>query len=142
MAEEYADVSDDARLLAKKFFPGPLTLILKKKSAFMHGIARGIETIGIRIPDNEFCLSLASSFGRPFSATSANISGQPSFLSVDAILEQFDNSIHTIDLVIDAGELPPSKPSTVVDLSQAESLILREGAIEPSDIWNVLRADV
>ena len=149
MMEKYAEVSDMANMLIKEFLPGPLTLILKKREGVDTGIGRGITTIGIRIPNNPFCLALAKNFGKPITATSANISGQKPERDTKAILEQLlsgnpytsllqKTSIRNIDFVIDAGELPESQPSTVVDVSGREPVILREGAISASEIWNIL----
>ncbi len=141
MAGEYADISDDARLLAKEFFPGPLTLVLRKRQEFGHGIGRYRDTVGIRIPDNEFCLSLAAHFGRPFTTTSANNAGKSHAFSIDGILAQLGAVARSIDLVVDAGEILACMASTVVDLSGEEPVILREGAVEVADIWNTLRAE-
>ena len=141
MAEKYAEVTDDARLLFERLLPGGLTVILRKRKNVRGGIARGIETIGIRIPHNDFCAQLARAFGKPFTATSANVSGLAPKRSLSDILEQLGESAEMIDLIIDAGELPPSAPSTVVDLSGEEPLIVREGAIAAADIWNAIRAE-
>ena len=141
MAEEYAEVTDDARLLFERLLAGGLTVILKKREAVVGGIARGLDTIGIRIPHNDFCIQLAGAFGEPFTATSANLAGHEHQWSVEAILKQLGPNAEIIDLIIDAGELPPSAPSTVVDLSGEEPLIVREGAIAAADIWNAIRAE-
>ncbi len=141
MAEQYAEFCDDARLLAKAFFPGPLTLVLKQKPHRTHGIGRNLHTTGIRIPDNDFCLSLASKFGRPFTATSANTSGAKPAAAIDDIMMQLGGRGSEINLSIDAGRLPAGLPSTVVDFSQAQPIILREGAIFAADIWSVIRAE-
>ena len=133
-----AEVNDYARMLASAFLPGPLTLILKKRSGIESGMARGIDTIGIRIPNNAFCLALAREFGRPFTTTSANKSGRKSERSIDAIVRQLGRSAQSIALAIDAGELPQKEPSTVVDLTAARPIILREGAIPSVDVWDVL----
>ena len=159
MMEKYAEVPDMARMLAKEFLPGPLTLILKKKAGIKTGIAKGITKIGFRIPDNPFCLALAKKFGKPITTTSANRSGRKTELTVGAILKQLgaDNSysnvlknirirkkvpIGLIGLVVDAGDPPAGgaerQPSTVVDLSGKEPVILREGAIPAADVWNLL----
>ena len=141
MAEEYAEVTNDARLLFERLLPGGLTVILRKRKNVRGGIARGIETIGIRIPHNDFCIQLAGAFGEPFTATSANLAGHEHQWSVEAILKQLGPNAEMIDLIIDAGELPPSAPSTVVDLSGEDPLIVREGAIAAADIWNAIRAE-
>ena len=132
MAEEYAEVNDIARRLAEKFLPGPLTLILKKKPGVEGGIARGMDTTGIRIPNNDFCLELARTFGKPITTPSANRAGMPT-LSVPAeIVAQLGEE--NIDLFVDAGILPPSLPSTVVNLVSGFPSVLREGAIPSADI--------
>ncbi len=138
MAERFAYVNGSARLLAAKFLPGPLTLILKKKTGIETGIARGIDTFGIRIPDNQFCKELVEKFGGPITTTSANRSGMHTMRTVEAILEQLDELASGIGCVIDAGELPQRKPSTVVDCSGERPVILREGAVAAADIWEVL----
>ncbi|OGG53605.1 threonylcarbamoyl-AMP synthase [Candidatus Kaiserbacteria bacterium RIFCSPLOWO2_12_FULL_53_8] len=137
MAGEYADIGIEAHALLEKF-GGQITLIVRKRG-IETGIAKGISTFGFRIPDNEFCIALAKHFGKPITATSANKAGEKPERSVQRILAQLTpdsytsvlqkTAIENIDLVIDAGELPESKPSTVVDLSGAEPVILREGAI-------------
>jgi len=134
MAERYVELNERARALAEKFFPGALTLILKKKEGNDSGIAAGMTTIGIRIPNNAFCSALAREFGRPYTTTSANVSGAPAARRIDEILAQIGADAQKIDLIVDAGELPESKPSTVVDLSGAEPRILREGAISVAEI--------
>ena len=141
MAARYAEVSDDARLLAKAFFPGALTIVLKKLPQFTHGIGRHRDTIGIRIPDNQFCLSLASVLDAPFTTTSANTSRKPDVFSIDKILEQLGESAQRIDLIVDTGEMFPRMASTVVDLSGESPVILRERAIPAADIWNAIRAE-
>lgn len=133
MAQRFAEVNDAARHLAKRFLPGPLTLVLKKNPNADSGIARTIGTIGIRIPNNGFCLALAKQFG-PYTATSANLAGAENLRDVHAILRQLGAHAGTIDLVVDAGELPERKPSTVVDVSSGEVKILREGAVPATDI--------
>lgn len=134
MAGRYGEIHETARQLAGKFLPGPLTLILKKKKGIDTGIAKGMETFGIRIPDNRFCLDLAHEFGKPYTTTSANLAGQETERSVEAILAQLGEKANLIDLVIDAGELPERMPSTVVDVSSGEVRILREGAIPVQDL--------
>ena len=150
MAEEYAELTPDARLLLERLTPGPLTVVVRKRAGWGSGIARGIDTIGIRIPQNDFCLALARAFGKPFTATSANRAGEAPRRTIDAILGQLRNpyasllqktSIEDLDLVIDAGQLLPSRPSTVVDMSGEEPVTLREGAIPVSDVWNAIRAE-
>jgi len=129
MAEAYVEIPEPARALARRFLPGPLTMILKKKKSINTGIARDIDTIAIRIPDHSFCLTLARAYGKPITTTSANRSGEKSELSTDKILAQLGSVASTIDLVIDGGALPESSPSTIVDMSSGEMIIMRQGAL-------------
>ncbi len=129
MVERYAEITDDARRLAAKLPQGQVTFILKKKAGMDSGIMKDIATFGFRIPDNEFCIEMIRAFGKPITATSANKSGDKSERSVDKILAQLGAAAEGIELVIDAGELPERAASTVVDLSGAHPLIVREGAI-------------
>ena len=138
MAGEYGEFNGMAHRLAKEFLPGSLTIVVEKKAGVDSGIARGIGTIGIRIPKNEFCLALARAFGKPYTTTSANASGRKTPTTVVGVLKQLGESAENISLVIDAGELPDSQPSTVVGVSGSDVVVLREGAIPAADIWTVL----
>ncbi|MFZ2887339.1 MAG: L-threonylcarbamoyladenylate synthase [Minisyncoccia bacterium] len=133
MAAEYAEVNDAAKKLAEKFLPGALTLILKKKVGVEGGIARRMDTVGIRIPNNEFCIELARAFGKPFTATSANTAGMNVEASVEKIIAQLGGGAG-VDLAIDAGPSPLAQPSTVVNVVSGHPSILREGAIPASQI--------
>lgn len=135
MASEYAEVNDAARKLADAFLPGPLTLILKKKEGVAAGIGRGMDTMGFRIPASAFCMELARAFGGPITTPSANLAGAEPQLSIDAILAQFGETASHIDLVIDAGSVTQTKPSTVVNVASGTPVILREGATPASDIF-------
>ncbi len=133
MAEKYVEVNDAARKIAEKFLPGPLTLILNKKPGVEGGIASGMGTFAIRIPDNEFCIELAKTLGRPYTATSANKNGVEPAMTVEKIVAQLDSG-KGIDLAIDAGLAPRAKPSTIINLVSGHPSILREGAIPSADI--------
>lgn len=141
--EMFAEMPNEAHTLAKDFLPGPLTLILKKKPEFTSGIGRDIETIGFRIPNHPFCIALSQKFPHPITTTSANVAGLETMNTVGEILDQLGEAETDIDLVIDAGELPGSLPSTVVDLSEVghaegHPTINREGAIPAAEIWEAI----
>lgn len=137
--EQLGLITEDVEKIALSFLPGPLTLVITKHDNVTTGIAAGRNTIGIRIPNHPFSLTLAKTFGKPITATSANISGMPTEDSVEKILAQFGDTAGHIDLVIDAGILPPSPPSTVVNMSVTPPQILRQGAISPEKIFEALR---
>lgn len=116
MAQQYGIFSDKALELARKYWPGPLTLVVPKGSDF----------VGIRFSDNEFCIAMVREFGKPVITTSANVSGKEPLYRVD--LEQFGELADEIDLIIDGGELPENKPSTVMKVMGDEVQVLRQGA--------------
>ena len=134
MAEAYGEVNEIARKLAEKYLPGPLTLILKKQEGINSGIAKGRADFAIRIPNSELCVEIARTFGKPFTTTSANATGLPQPRTVDEIIAQLGAAAQYIDLVIDAGVLPDSKPSTVVNVVSGFPSVIREGAIPTADI--------
>ncbi len=114
---QYAHLTDTAAALSKHL-PGKLTIILKSKK-------NPEETIGVRIPDNELCRTLATAYG-PITATSANISGEEDPHTVSEILQQIPSGI---TVAIDAGELR-GPASTVVDARGSAIKILRQGAVK------------
>ena len=122
-----------ARILARNFWPGPLTLIIPRHPDLPE-ILSPLPTIGVRVPDHEFALQLLKMTG-PLGVTSANISGQENTTTADEVLLQLDGRIH---LLIDGGTTPGSVPSTVVDCTTLEPVILRAGPISESDIQSVI----
>lgn len=141
MAERFAEISDDARIILNKLPKGKVTVVAKKKAGLEQGICRRIDTFGFRIPDSEFCMAFLEAFGGPVTATSANASGMQPQMHVDAILEQLDAGAELLGLVADTGTLPAAWPSTVVDCSGGAPVILREAAIPAADIWNALKSE-
>ena len=135
MIERYAELNDVARALIKKFLPGALTLILKKKDTVQGGIARDRETIGVRIPNNSFCIEVAQIYGAPYTATSANLAGERTEDSVKSILKQLGDRAVNIDAAFDGGVQSTRVASTVVDLSGETVRILRESAISAAQIY-------
>lgn len=137
MAGEYAEVTPLALKLAEAFLPGKLTLVLSAKPNLPEELTAGTGTIGVRIPNHLLCLNLARELGRPFTATSANVSDKEPERSVPGILTQFGESAVSINRVIDAGELAESLPSTVVDARGELPYILREGAVASVEIMSL-----
>jgi L-threonylcarbamoyladenylate synthase len=134
MAERYVDLNKTAKNLYKNFLPGPLTVVSKGK----HKVAKGVEsengTLGIRIPSYKLILDVVKKLGKPITATSANASYQKRPYKIDDILENLsEKQKGLIDLIIDAGELPHNEPSTVIDTSLDDPIVLRQGEIKPRD---------
>lgn len=112
-----AIVTPLARRLAARFWPGPLSIVLT---------APGRGTIAFRVPDHPAARQLLAACGGGLPVTSANRSGGPESLSAQDVLDQLDGRI---DLVIDGGRSPGGSPSTVVDCTGEEPVMVREGAI-------------
>lgn len=135
-AEKYVEVNNAARKLAEKFLPGPLTLVLpKKENVLPEMLTSGLPTLGIRIPNLNLCLDVAKEFKKPYTTTSANISGGSNTYTVEDVLKQFDEQkLKMIDLVVDVGPLPKLLPSTLLDLTTNPPQILREGPVTKQEI--------
>jgi L-threonylcarbamoyladenylate synthase len=133
MAGRFGEITDDARRLMEGI-QEPLSIIVAKKDGNAGGIMRGIGTFGFRVASHPFCVAFVRAFGGPITTTSANRAGTLPYRSVPEILEQLGNGAGGIDLIVDAGELPPREASSIVDLSSGEPEILREGGVSASVI--------
>lgn len=131
---QYAYVSDKAQKIIKQFMPGMITLIFKKKESVDDIMTNGKSTIGIRIPDSEFVLSLLKKVG-PMLVTSANLSHHQNTTSTEEVLQQLDGRI---DMIVD-GKTSDNVASTVVDVSQDEMKILRAGKITKEQIEEAIK---
>ena len=120
------EMAQKAERLMEKYWPGALTLILRKKPGIPDAVTAGGETIGIRMPDMELTRELIRAAGKPLAAPSANTSGKRSSVSAREVLEDLDGKI---DMVIDGGTCPVGVASTVVDMTGETPVILREGVI-------------
>ncbi|MBV9159470.1 MAG: threonylcarbamoyl-AMP synthase [Candidatus Kaiserbacteria bacterium] len=140
MASRFGEMTERIRTLAEALPKGKVTFIVRKKEGLEMGIARGIDTFGFRIPDSELCLAIVREFGAPITATSANKAGEQPLRNIADILAQIGAPASAIDLAIDGGELAPSQPSSVIDLSGDHPRILREGAVPVASIGAAIRA--
>src|SRR3989344_7213749 len=133
----------DARTagLMKKFWPGPLTLVLpmnRRATKAIKLLSAGTGSIGIRMPDNKIALELAKKLGRPITTPSANPQGGPAPYSIRDCVRQFKNRKHQPDLYLDAGKLPKTPPSTIVRIENSELRMVRRGKITEKQIQNAL----
>ena len=133
MIETVAYVSDNARKIIDRFVPGPITLIFKKKENVEDYVTQGKDTIGIRVPDDEFILDLIDSLGKPIMVTSANISNEGSLLKWEDVYRSMNKRIDAIVCEDARGD----RASTIVDVSE-EIKVLREGPISLKDIMEVI----
>lgn len=140
MAARYGEIDERMRAFAERLPKGKATFIVKKRHGLDTGILRGIETFGFRIPDHAFCLEMVRTFGAPVTATSANPSGEVPRLSFGEVIAQLGHRVALVDAAIDAGLLPASPPSSVIDVSCGEVVVIREGCISAADIHRVWNA--
>ena len=139
--EKYAEhIPPAAFILAARFWPGPLTLVLEAKKDVVPSIVRaGKDTVGLRCPAHPLTLSLLERARLPLAGPSANPSGAPSPTTAQQVLAYFDGQIEG---VIDGGECTLSRESTILDLTQKPFKILREGALAKEEIENALLSGV
>jgi len=130
-----SDMTVSAEKLAKKFWPGPLTLLLPARPDISEFITANTGKIAVRIPGASFALDLARSLGFPITATSANISGMPPADTAEDVIRYFGDAL---DLIVDCGKTPGGKPSTIVDASDQKIRFLRAGAVSIEDVFNAL----
>ena len=130
------DITDMEYKLMNAFFPGPFTIILKKKDVVPNILTANGETVGIRIPDNEIARSLIEYSGVPIATTSANISGKESGTNMESILKQFKDGV---DFYINGGESKIGVGSTIVKVIDGNPIILRQGSISRNQIFNANR---
>lgn len=138
--ERYCEnIPEQAYTLAGKFWPGPLTIVLKAKSVVPEIVRAGGETVGLRCPDHPMTLELLEKSGLPFAAPSANPSSQPSPKNAGQVMEYFNG---IIDAVIDGGECGIGRESTLIDMSCKPYRILRQGALSRQEIVSALVEDM
>lgn len=136
MIEKVAkDISETEYKIMKKFFPGPLTIILNKKDIVPNILTSGGSTVGIRMPEDEITRKLIEYAGVPIAASSANISGRSSGIDIQDIIKEFGDKI---DYYIDGGKSKIGIGSTIVKVENNAIKILREGIISKEEIENTL----
>jgi len=135
VSEWAMDISADALLLAKAFWPGPLTLILKKALPVDDGVTGGQDTIGVRIPNHPVALAVLNEFGGGIAAPSANRFGRISPTRAEAVREELGDAV---DLILEGGQCRVGVESTIVDMSSECPVILRPGMITAVQIEAVL----
>ena len=133
LEEIAANINKATQKLAETFWPGPLTLIVNRSPSLPKSISP-YPTIGVRMPNHPFTLSLLQKAG-PLAATSANISGKPSTSTALEVLQQLEGRI---PLILDGEKTPGGIPSTVVDCTAGTPKIFREGPITLEQIQSIL----
>ena len=129
------DVPKDAYLLAEKFWPGPLTMVLPAKDCVPKRTTGGLNTVAVRCPDNAVTREIIRLAGVPLAAPSANISGKPSTTTAQHVLHDHDGKI---DAVVDGGPCRVGLESTIVDLTADRPRLLRPGGVTPEALMELL----
>lgn len=130
MAKKYGFFNKSAIALAKKYWPGAVTLIVKRKKSLPDFLNPKAKSVGIRVPGHKLSLELVKKLGRPITTTSANITTLPSPYSVSAIRKQFRGQKLKPDYIIDSGSLDKTQlPSTIVDVTSSKIKIVRQGSV-------------
>ncbi len=121
MAKKYGVFSDKAEELAKKYWPGALSIIVPRSKNLPDFCNSSNDFVSIRYSSSDFCSKIVSLLGNPVSTTSANKFGEPEFYT--------PTSLEGVDLVVDGGILPINKPSTIVKVDGEKLEVLRQGDI-------------
>ena len=129
------DINELEYKIMKKFFPGPLTIILNKKDIVPDIVTSGGSTVGIRMPEEELTRKLIEYAGVPIAAPSANISGKASGIDLQEIVKEFGDKV---DYYIDGGKSKIGIGSTIVKVENNTIKILREGSISKKEIEDLI----
>ena len=133
------DIPEEAELLARAFWPGPLTMILKKSDAVPLETTGGLGTVAVRMPNHAVALELIRAAGGYVAAPSANTSGKPSPTLAEHVRDDLDGKI---DMIVDGGAVGIGLESTIVDLTEDKPVILRPGYITKEMLEKVLDKEV
>jgi len=140
MAKKYVKLNEMALNIYKNYLPGPITVISKSNGILKPPVVSATGGVGVRYPDYAYTLELLQKFGRPITATSANVSYRPTPYSIQKLIKDLPKqNLQLIDLFLDAGELPKNSPSTVLDTTMNQLTTLRQGEIE---FENSLKKDI
>jgi len=127
---KYAYVSANAQKVINRFMPGPLTILLKSRDNVPNWVTHNTGIIGIRIPNHKVLLELLNKVEKPLLVPSANPSGEPPATNINQVLIYFNNLLDYIIEINSAGE----KPSTIIDFTNEDPVIIREGSISHQQI--------
>lgn len=130
-----SEVSRDAKLLAERFWPGPLTLILKRSDKAKDFVTGGQASVGVRVPSHPVARELLDEFGKPLAAPSANRFGHVSPTTAAHVREDLGADV---DLVLEGGPSEVGIESTIVDLSGGAAAILRPGKISREELQEII----
>lgn len=133
------EISENTVKLMKKFWPGPLTMVVKARPEVSRVTTGGLDTVAVRMPSHPVAAALISAAGVPIAAPSANLSGKPSPTIARHVIDDMDGRI---DAIIDGGDSEVGIESTVVDMTGEKPMILRPGIITKADLEKALGCEV
>ncbi len=134
MARKIACIDFKIEKILNEIWPGPITVVLRKKDIISDILTGNGETVAIRISDNEFISALMEKIDFPITATSANISGENNLLESKEIIEKFKKAKLAPDLFIDSGDIKDPTASTIIDLTTGIPKIIRAGIVGKEEI--------
>ncbi len=129
------DIPTEAYMLAERFWPGPLTMVLKRKSVVPDETTAGLDTVGMRCPRSAVTRAIIERAGVPIAAPSANISGRPSCTCIADVLEDMDGKIEG---AVDGGQCSVGVESTIIDMTVTPPQLLRPGGVSPEELRKAL----
>lgn len=133
------EIPGEAELLAKAFWPGPLTMIVRKNDKVPYATTGGLDTVAVRMPGHPVALELIRQSGCLIAAPSANTSGRPSPTEAAHVVQDLDGRIA---MILDGGPVGIGIESTIIDLTEKVPMVLRPGYITPQRLAEVLGGDV
>lgn len=136
MLNEIAEYSNEKiTLLINKFWPGPLTLVLKKKEIVPYIVTAGLETVAVRMPNNNVALELIEKLGKPISAPSANSFSKLSPTKAEHVAKQLGEKV---DIILDGGNCSVGVESTIIEVNNNSQSLLRPGGVSKEDIEKII----
>lgn len=124
-----------AERLAERFWPGPLTLVLPRRTVVPDVVTAGGHSVAVRVPDHSVARALIAALGAPLATTSANRSGEPSPVTAEEVMAQLGGRI---DLILDGGACPGGVSSTVLDMTASPPVVLRLGPVSAEEIERMI----
>ena len=135
LCDVVSEMPEEAKKLAEAFWPGPLTMVLKKSEKVADSVSRGLSTVAVRMPENEVAREIIKASGLPLAAPSANLSGSPSPTTANHVIADLDGRI---DAVVISGDCTVGVESTVVTLVTDPPRLLRPGAVTAEQLKEFL----
>lgn len=130
-----AEIPEKVKIMAKKFWPGPLTMIMKKSGIIPNTTSGGLDTVAVRMPESEYARAIIKACGVPLAAPSANLSGSPSPTNAKYV---YDDMNGRIPLIIDGGRSKIGVESTVITFAGDVPTLLRPGGVTVEEIRNTI----